>query len=424
MAKYKSYSINSLDKIPQISNLDQQEIEDIKVVGEIYPFKTNNYVIDRLINWKEATTDPIFRLNFPHRDMLIPEHYDKIKWGMENLDKADYKQLIHDIRLELNPHPAGQKQLNIPMLGEEELQGVQHKYHNIVLFFPSSGQTCHAYCTFCFRWPQFVNEQDFKIQAKEVDPLIQYLKNNPQVDEVLITGGDPMIMNARVLSNYIEPLLQIDSIKSIRIGTKSITFWPHKYVDDPDAENVLNLFRKIVQSGKHLAFMAHFNHWVELDTEVAQEAIFKIRQTGAEIRTQAPLLRHINNSADIWHKMIEKQVQLSCIPYYMFLPRDTGAQHYFAETLSNAVSIYKDTIRAARGIARTLRGPVMSARDGKVEVLDLNDGLYTLRFLRHRDPSLSYKVFTATAIAEEPLWFDDLAYDPQFDYQQDFNLVQ
>lgn len=406
-----------------MSGLDPQVIKDIQVVGEIYPFKTNNYVVDNLIDWQNPIDDPIFRLNFPHRDMLSPEHFDKIEWGLENLDKEAYKQLVHEIRLSLNPHPAGQKQLNIPMLGEEELQGVQHKYHNIALFFPSSGQTCHAYCTFCFRWPQFVNEAEFKIQAKEVDPLLQYLKDHPEIDEILITGGDPMIMSSRVLSNYIEPLLEVEQLKSIRLGTKSVTFWPHKYVDDPDAEATLALFRKVVDSGKHLAFMAHFNHWVELDNEVAAQAIHNIRMTGAQVRTQAPLLRHINNSAEIWEKMIEMQVQLGCVPYYMFLPRDTGAQHYFAESLSNALAIYKGAVRNARGLARTLRGPVMSAKNGKVEVLDEQNGTFILRYLRHREAEQSYRVFTATPKTETPLWLDDLNTNETFVMEEEMSLL-
>ena len=84
------------------------------------------------------------------------------------------------------------------------LAGVQHKYKETVLFFPSAGQTCHAYCTFCFRWPQFVGMEELKFDARASADLATYLRRHAEVTDVLITGGDPLVMNARSLTDYIE----------------------------------------------------------------------------------------------------------------------------------------------------------------------------------------------------------------------------
>lgn len=409
LEKYKSYNINNFETIPQHPLFDKQMIEDVKIVGDIYPFKTNNYVLNKLINWENMPDDPMFRLNFPHRNMLREENYDKLKWGKANMTKAEYSDLIQSIRLELNPHPAGQSSLNIPFDNGEKIEGIQHKYHNTVLFFPSHGQTCHAYCTFCFRWPQFIADNDLKFQAKELNPLINYLNANEQITDVLITGGDPMIMNSKILASYLEPLSQVKSLKTIRIGTKSLSFWPHKFLGEADAEEILNLFKRVIDGGKHLAIMAHFNHPVELESAEVAEAIHKIKLTGAQIRTQAPLLRHINNDADVWATMWQKQVELGCIPYYMFLPRDTGAQQYFAETLDSALSIYKTAIRKVSGLARTAKGPVMSVLNGKVELLDSQNNEYTLRYLQHRDQELSYQLFKGVSESSKPKWITDLS---------------
>jgi L-lysine 2,3-aminomutase len=404
-----------------MERLSGKQVDEIRTVSEIYPFKTNNYVLENLIDWNNIPDDPIFRLNFPHREMLIEEHFDKIEWGKGRLSAEKYAELIREIRLSLNPHPAGQTYLNMPMDEEgNRLNGIQHKYESTLLFFPSHGQTCHAYCTFCFRWPQFINDLELKIQAKEIGPLINYLNRNKQVTDILITGGDPMVMSAKILSSYIDPLIELDSIRSIRIGSKSLSYWPHKFVSDPDGEGILELFRKVVRSGKHLAFMAHFNHPAELATATVREAIFNIRQTGAEIRTQAPLLKNINNRPEIWSSMWRAQVELGCIPYYMFLPRDTGAQHYFAQTLDDALDIYRGAIQKISGLCRTARGPVMSMTSGKMELLDIEDGVYSLRYLQHRKPDMTYKVFKTRAKVNNPKWFDDLesygeAYDPYFD---------
>jgi len=408
MQKFISYTLNKLEKIPQLSGLSSEQMEEIKIVSSIYPFKTNNYVLEKLIDWNNIPNDPIFRLNFPHKEMLIPEHYEQLKQVRATGTKEELKELIYNIRMKLNPHPAGQNELNGAFLEEEKLEGIQHKYRDILLFFPSQSQTCHAYCTFCFRWPQFINDLDFKIQSKEIDPLLKYLSENPQISEVLFTGGDPMIMNSRVLDSYIEPLLKIDSIKTIRIGTKALSYWPYKFTTDEDAEGMLNVLRKVTKAGKHLGFMAHFNHPKELEPPVVKEAIDKLRDIGAVIRTQSPLLRFINNSAETWTTMWEKQVQLNCIPYYMFLPRDTGAQHYFAETLENAYKLYAEAIRNCSGLASTAKGPVMSMTNGKVEILGVQDNLYTLRYVKHRDHTKTFKVFTAEPVKPGPMWIDDL----------------
>ncbi|MFF4256029.1 hypothetical protein ACFY1L_32955 [Streptomyces sp. NPDC001663] len=107
------------------------------------------------------------------------------------------------------------------------LIGLQHKYPETVLIFPRQGQTCHAYCTYCFRWPQFVGEADLRIATDDIATTSAYLRAHPEVTSALITGGDPLVMSTEVLRRYVEPLLEIDTVRSIRIGTKSLAFWPY-----------------------------------------------------------------------------------------------------------------------------------------------------------------------------------------------------
>ena len=126
-----------------------------------------------------------------------------------------------------------------------------------------------------------------------------------------------MIMKASLFAAYIDKLLDADlpNLKTIRIGTKALSYWPYKVLTDKDADETLDTFRRIVSKGKHLAIMAHFNHLVELKTGSVKQAIKKMRETGAQIRTQSPLLTHINDDANMWAQMWQKQVDLGCIPY-------------------------------------------------------------------------------------------------------------
>jgi len=174
----------------------------------------------------------------------------------------------------------------------------------------------------------------------------------------------------RRLEEYLLPLLEpeFEHIQTIRIGSKSLSFWPQRFVTDADADELLGLFERLVAGGKHVAFMAHYNHWRELLPRVAHDAIRRIRNTGAMIRSQGPVLAHINDTPDAWSRLWTEQVRLGISPYYMFVERDTGARRYFEIPLAQALEVYQGAVKNVSGLARTARGPVMSAGPGKVKV--------------------------------------------------------
>ncbi|GBD89953.1 L-lysine 2,3-aminomutase [bacterium BMS3Abin04] len=414
--KLKFYGIKDLENLPQLRKLSEEERFSIKVAAHVLPFRANNYVVEELINWNNVPNDPMFKLTFMNSNMLLPEHYDMMYRALTNNHSSNQiKELANEIRYELNPHPAGQLTANIPMLNNEIVSGVQHKYKETVLIFPSSGQTCHAYCTFCFRWAQFVGMDDLKFATKESMQFQAYLKEHKEVTDVLITGGDPMVMSLAKLKVYIEPLLKpgFEHIKNIRIGTKSLSYWPYKYVTDRDAEGLLKFFEKIVNSGKHLAFMAHVNHWVELSTDIAKEAVKKIRNTGAEIRSQSPLIKYINDDSEIWAKMWKEQVELGIIPYYFFVARDTGAQQYFKIPLAKAFTIYRNAFKKVSGLVRTVRGPSMSATPGKVAIEGIakinGEKVFVLNFIQARNPEwVKQPFFAKYDYDNSAAWLDEL----------------
>ncbi|MBK6913551.1 MAG: lysine 2,3-aminomutase [Ignavibacteriales bacterium] len=422
--KYNSFMLHNFRNIPQLKLISSELIEAIETVGSVLPFKTNNYVVDNLIDWNNIPDDPMFKLTFPQKDMLIPKHYKEMKSVIKNgADKAAIKEAANKIRLTLNPHPAGQLEHNVPMVEGEKLFGMQHKYLQTLLFFPSQGQTCHAYCTFCFRWPQFVGMEDLKFASKEAEHLVGYVKTHKEVTDVLFTGGDPLIMKTKHLENYIRPLLEADipNLRNIRIGTKALGYWPYRFLTDEDAGDLLNLFEDVRRASKHLALMAHFNHPVELSTDTVAEAIKRILRTGAVIRTQSPVIKHINDSAETWADMLKKQVALGCIPYYMFVARNTGAQHYFSIPLIEAWKIFRETYQSVSGICRTLRGPSMSCLPGKVQILGVADikdeKVMVFRMIQGRNPNWAARPFFAK-YDEEAIWYTDLK--PAFDEEKFF----
>ncbi len=412
--RYQAVTRENIKKLAVWSRLSPELQEAVMVVSAVLPFRTNTYVIDELIDWDRVPDDPMYQLTFPQRGMLTARQYDRMAGlVLGGAPREETQRAANEIRFQLSPHPAGQLTHNRPYLDGERLDGVQHKYRETVLFFPSQGQTCHAYCTFCFRWAQFVGISDLRFASREVDKLIRYLKQHPEVSDVLFTGGDPMVMKARTLAAYIEPLLtpELEHIRNIRIGTKAVAYWPHRFVSDPDSDEVLRLFDKIVASGRHLAVMGHYNHPVELSSPIAREAIRRIRATGANIRMQSPVVRHVNDDADAWAELWRTGVQLGMIPYYMFVERDTGARHYFELPLVRVWEIYREAYNQVSGLARNVRGPSMSAFQGKVRILGVTeigaDPVFILEFLQARQPELVRIPFFAR-YDPEATWFDQL----------------
>ncbi|MCT4590174.1 MAG: lysine 2,3-aminomutase [Carboxylicivirga sp.] len=428
--KYKIYALHNYRQIPQIARLTEEDIFNIEVVGTVLPFKTNSYVVDELIDWDNYKEDPIFILNFPQKGMLEEEDFNHMAEVLRSgADKASIKEEANKIREKLNPHPAGQMEYNVPELNGVKLTGVQHKYNETMLFFPAQGQTCHAYCTFCFRWPQFTNMDEMKFAMKEIDYVIEYLKQHPEITDLLITGGDPMVMKGKMLDSYLTALVEanIPHLKNIRIGSKTLGFWPYRYLTDSDAEEVLGAFKKVTDAGITLAFMAHFNHYRELETEAVQQAIKKIKATGAQIRTQSPLLNNINAKPEIWSTMWQKQVSLGLIPYYMFIARDTGAQKYFGVSLVDAWQIFQQAYQKVSGICRTVRGPSMSCTPGKVRIVGVTEvkgeKAFCLEFIQGRESNWVARPFFAQ-YDEKAKWMDDLkpAFgNSEFFFEQEFS---
>lgn len=426
--RYQVYTLRNWRQLPQVAALPRERREAIETVATVLPFRVDSYVVEQLIDWNNIPDDPLFQLTFPQPGMLEEEDFRRVAdLRRRRADPARLAAVVREIREKLNPHPAGQMELNRPRDEDGEvINGLQHKYRETVLFFPKAGQVCHSYCTFCFRWAQFVGEEDFKMAVDDTARLHAYLRSHREVTDLLLTGGDPMVMSARRLREYLAPLTgaEYEHVQTVRIGTKALTFWPYRFTTDKDADELLRLIERLGRAGKHVAVMAHFNHHQELGTGVVEHAIRRLRDAGAEIRTQGPLLNHINDDPEVWATMWTRQVRLGLIPYYMFVERDTGAKNYFEVPLARAWEIYRDGIQATSGLGRTARGPSMSAGPGKVEIQGVTEirgeKLFVLRFIQGRNPDWVQRPFFARynpratwlnhlepAFGEEKFFFQD-----------------
>ena len=300
------YTRENYLKIPQMARLPASERHVIDVVSRVFPFKTNNYVVNELIDWERASADPIYRLVFPQRGMLNQSQFQRVEKAIkESVSTEKLNQIANDIRLGFNPHPAGQLTKNVPFFNGKKVHGIQHKYRQTVLFFPDDGQSCYSFCTFCFRWPQFTSLKNYRISLDDAHKLCNYLQSHHEITDIVFTGGDPLFMSSQRLASHVDTILKRNPVhvENFRFGSRALSFWPYRFLTDDDADELLNIFSRIIKSGRNVSLMAHFNHPGELKTTAVREAIARLRSKGVMIRTQSPLVAGINDRPEIWSEL-------------------------------------------------------------------------------------------------------------------------
>ena len=206
--RFRPLTHRNLEEICSNHNIDPALYAEMNTMAQVLPFRVNQYVLNEVIDWEQAPDDPMFQLLFPNRRMLPEGEFEQLHALItRQAPKLEINARVAAIRALLNPHPAGQMELNVPGAEDADMGGIQHKYRETVLFFPAQGQTYHSYCSFCFRWAQFIGDKDLRFSSGNVDELLEHLRAHPEVTDVLITGGAPMVMKTSHLRAYIEPLL-------------------------------------------------------------------------------------------------------------------------------------------------------------------------------------------------------------------------
>lgn len=359
--KFKSFTGSSFKLSSYFSHLSENDQLEFSVLTKIFPFKANQFVLDNLIDWSNIPGDPIYKLVFPRKEMIGEDNFDYLK-TLQNQFPADFNTspFLEPIRQAYKKEVAF-TETGLPRRNGEYLKGMYRNFPSVLSLFPSPMvRTCHSYCNYCVRWEQFNNPQRQDL-ASYNDPFlpVPYLKENPEIHDVLFTGADPMVLPARTLKKYIDPILEVDSVRMIRISTKSITYWPFRFTSDPDASELLQYFKEIQSMGKHLSIMAHITHPRELSHPEVHQACRKIKATGAIIRTQAPLIKGVNDSGKIWASLWKRQLELGMVPFFMFVEAGLGIAPCFRVSLARSLEIFQEAKNANSDLVQTVRGPIL-----------------------------------------------------------------
>lgn len=215
-------------------------------------------------------------------------------------------------------------------------KGLLHKYKNRVLITLTGA--CAVHCRYCFR--QHFDYGANLPSAQEMAQISDYIKKNTDIDEVLLSGGDPLLLKTSKLAAWFGEFEQIQHLKTIRIHSRVPVVLPSRIDDE-----LLDLCR---QPSKKLVMVLHINHPNEIDDTLAQKCQL-LKQAGVTLLNQTVLLKGINDSAEVLVQLSHRLFDVGVLPYYLhILDKVAGAAHFDLE-LKTAIDIYWQLLERLSG---------------------------------------------------------------------------
>ncbi|HYG74481.1 MAG TPA: KamA family radical SAM protein [Planctomycetota bacterium] len=355
-------AVKYITDISKLTQIPEDIRERLQRVADKYVFRVNDYYLN-LIDWSDPA-DPIRQLIIPHEDELQD-------WG--SLD-------------------ASNEAANTP------LKGVQHKYPHTVLLL--CNEVCGAYCRYCFRKRLFMNDNDEV--SLDISEGLNYIRAHPQVTNVLLTGGDPLILGTRRLKAIFAALREIPHVQIIRIGSKMPAFNPWRVLDDTELQDA---FRTYSTPEKRIYMMAHFDHPREL-TEPAIRGLDMLMKCGVVCVNQCPLIKGVNDNPKTLVELYRKLSFIGCPPYYLFQGRPTAGNAPYEVPIVRGFEIFEEAKRHLSGLAKRARF-VMSHESGKIEIVGVDTRCIYMRYHRAKNPDNEGR-FLVLKRDDQAFWLDQL----------------
>lgn len=257
-----------------------------------------------------------------HLDFRIPENYVR---QIQTGDHALAQQFVPSTQ-ELLFFP---EELEDP-IGDERftpVEGLTHRYPDRVLLKVT--YMCGVYCRFCFRRYKVSKQKQVHLEQQLVQCL-DYIERDARIWEVILTGGDPLILSDKALKGVLDRLSTIPHIKVIRFHTRMPSAVPERVSD--------NLLELLKSTSKSLWMALHINSPSELSL-TAERAIARLHAAGVHLLSQSVLLRNVNDTSEILTALLRRFVELGIKPYYLHYPDLAQGTQHFRIPLAKAVEL-------------------------------------------------------------------------------------
>ncbi|MFC1727944.1 KamA family radical SAM protein [Nanoarchaeota archaeon] len=326
-------NITNIDELKEHIKLTKKEESLLKQVTKIHPLSITRHYLS-LIN-KDYKKDPI-------RKLMIPSKKELDETGL--YDPCDEKRNV-------------------------KTSGLQHKYNQTALIL--STNRCAAYCRFCFR-KRLVGVPNKEI-LNRFDSAVKYIKKHKEINNVLISGGDPLILPTEIIEKFLKKLSSISHLNFIRFGSRVPVTFPDRIVDDP---SLLKVFKKYSVKNKRIRIITHFNHPREI-TEKSIKAIDQLMHANVIVGNQTVLLKGVNDSSVVLAELLNKLTSIGVRPYYVFQCRPVKrVKGHFQVPLHKGYNIVESAKKKLNGLGKGFRF-IMSHKTGKIEIVGvLNDEMY------------------------------------------------
>lgn len=361
-------SIRKPEQLVEMNVILKRDLESIKEIHREFPFSITPHYAN-LINWKNPK-DPLLLSVLP---------------SLEELDRTGY----HDVS------------------GESESTkevGIQSKYPSTALILPISA--CFSYCRYCFRKRLFNPDIKNEEIIKNFDNALDYITKHKKLNNILITGGDPLIIKTNQLQKFLLSIRELDHIKIIRFGSRVLSFLPSRILSDP---SLLELFKQVSERDKRIYVVNHFNHPAELN-DTAREAADALTKAGVILANQSVMLKNINDDATVLRTLFNKLAESGITPYYHFQCKFIKAANHFRIPLIKTNEIFLNATKGLNGLAKRVK-LIMTHFTGKIEILGVKEinghqNIF-LKYHQARDPNFIGQIYHFP-INKNAYWLEDI----------------
>ena len=328
---------------------------------------------DDLEKWlidQKARVDPRLKDVIARYPMRVNTYYlgliEKMNDGIWKQAIPDVEELIHYMDLSEDPLD---EEGDIPLGGPRT---IVHRYPDRVLLLVSN--ECAMYCRFCTR-KRKVGDEHKNPSMEDIKKGIEYVASHEDIRDVLISGGDPLLISNSRLDEILGKLKEIKHLEIIRIGTRVPCVWPQKIIEDKEFCEVLRKHTSQSLNSPQLFINTHFNHPNEI-TEKSFQAIKILRELGIPIGNQTVLLKGVNDDTDVMRDLVHGLGKMGVRPYYLYYADLVEGTGHFRTNVYRGKEICRDLCGSTTGFLRPVYVVDAQGGRGKIPVdLGYSDGI-------------------------------------------------